>query len=111
MIHHSATRYTCCSTANNQSTKEIIQKVRNLLPKTESISSKTFKEASATSVTPILKINLGLRYFKKIIELSLSDNQKIKRKQLAKWIRTNFPQEDTLRILFSVEKFFETDGF
>ena len=100
----------CCSTANSQGTKENIQKVRNpLLPKTESISSKTFKEASATSVTPILKINLGLRYFKKIIELSLSDNQKIKRKQLANWIRTNFPQEDTLRILFSVEKFFETD--
>ena len=48
--------------------------------------------------------------YKKIVEPSLSDDQKVKRKRFANWVRTNFRKEDTLKILFSVEKFFDIDG-
>ncbi|CAF2054397.1 unnamed protein product, partial [Rotaria magnacalcarata] len=65
---------------------------------------------SATRVRRILKIDLGLKPYKKVIESSLSDDQKIKRKQFANWIRNNFRKEETMRILFSDEKFFEIDG-
>ena len=64
---------------------------------------------SATSTRRILKISLGLKPYKKTIELSLSDDQKIKRKQFANWLRTYFRKENTLRILFSDKKFFDID--
>ena len=48
--------------------------------------------------------------YKTVIESLLSDDQKIKRKKFANWIRTNFRREDTMRILFSDEKFFHIDG-
>ena len=48
--------------------------------------------------------------YKKIIELSLSNDQKIERKLCANWLQTNFRKEDTLRILFSREKFVDIDG-
>ena len=48
--------------------------------------------------------------YKIVIEPLFSDDQKIKRKQFANWIRTNFQREDTMRILFSDEKFFHIDG-
>ncbi|CAM4784202.1 unnamed protein product [Rotaria magnacalcarata] len=47
---------------------------------------------------------------KKVVEPSLSDDQKMKRKKFANWIRTNFRIEETMRILFSDEKFFDIDG-
>ena len=65
---------------------------------------------SATNVRRILKIDLELKFYKKIIEPSLFDDEKIKWKQFANWIRTNFGKEDTLKILFSDEKFFDTDN-
>jgi hypothetical protein len=40
----------------------------------------------------------------------LSDDQKIKRKKFANWVRTNFRKEETMRILFSAEKFFDITG-
>ena len=54
--------------------------------------------------------DLGLRPYKKVIEPLLSNDQKIQRKKFANWLRTNFRKEDTLRILFSDEKFFDIDG-
>ena len=42
-------------------------------------------------------------------EPSLSDDQKIKRKQFSNWLRINFRKGDTLRILFS-EKNSDIDG-
>ena len=44
------------------------------------------------------------------MEPSLSDDQKIKRKQFANWLRTNFRKKDSLRILFSDEQFCDIDG-
>ena len=53
---------------------------------------------------------MGLRPYKKIIELSLSDDQSVKRKKFANWIGTNFRKEDTMEILFSDEEYFDIDG-
>ena len=44
------------------------------------------------------------------MELSRSDDQRVKRKKLAKWLRTSFQNEDTMKILFSDEKYFAVDG-
>ena len=65
---------------------------------------------SATSVRRILKVDLELKPCKKVIEPSLSDDQKIKRKRFANWVRNNFRKEETMRILSSDEKFFDIDG-
>ena len=67
-------------------------------------------DISATSVRRILKNDLGLKPYRKIIEPALSDDQKMKRKKFANWVRTNFRKEDTMKILFSDEKFFDIDG-
>ena len=40
----------------------------------------------------------------------LSNDQKNARKKFANWVRTNFRNEDIMRIFFSDEKFFDTDG-
>ena len=44
------------------------------------------------------------------MELSLSNDQRVKRKKFAKWVRTNFRNEDTMKILFSDEKYFAIDS-
>ena len=44
------------------------------------------------------------------MEPSLSDDQRVKRKKLANWIRTNFRKEDTMKIFFSENKYFDIDG-
>ncbi|CAF4167195.1 unnamed protein product [Rotaria socialis] len=68
-------------------------------------------DISKRSVRRIMKNDLGLYpYKKKVIEPLLSDHQKLKRKQFANWVRTNFRKEDTLKILFSDEKMLDIDG-
>jgi hypothetical protein len=67
-------------------------------------------DISHASVRRIMKNDLGLRPYKKVIEPTHFDDQKIKRKKFANWVQTNFRKEDTLRILFSDEKFFDIDG-
>ena len=44
------------------------------------------------------------------MELSLSDDQRVKRKKFANWVGTNFRKEDTMETLFSDEKYFDIDG-
>ena len=89
---YSATEYTCCS-KDGRGTKENIQKVKNHLHQKQK------------------EIYLELKSIKKkIIELPLSDDRKVKWKQFTNWLRTNFRKEDTIRILFSDEKFFDIDG-
>jgi transposase len=83
-------------------TKENIQKVKTHLRQRKKVSARKLSTElgiSTTSAWRILKIDLGLKPSKKVIEPSLSDEQKIKRKQFANWVRTNFRKEDTLRIL------------
>lgn len=94
-------------------TKENIQKVKNRLRRKKGVSAARLSMElgiSETSVRRILKDDLGLKSYKIIIESFLSDDQKIKRKRFANWVRTNFRKEDTLRILFSDEKLFDIDG-
>ena len=57
-----------------------------------------------------MKNDLGLRSYKVVIEPLLSDDQKVRWKKFANWLRTNFRKEDAMRILFSDEKFFDIDG-
>ena len=69
-------------------TKENIQKVKNRLRRKKGVSARKLSmelSISATSVRRILKIDLGLKPYKKVIEPSLSDDQKIKRKKFANW--------------------------
>ncbi|CAM4980319.1 unnamed protein product [Rotaria socialis] len=94
-------------------TKENIQKVKNRLRRKKRVSARKLSMElgiSATSVRRILKIDLGLKPYKKVIEPSLSDDQKIKRKKFANWVRNNFRKEETMKILFLDEKFFNIDG-
>ena len=82
---YSATRYTSCFT-DSQGTKENTQKVKNRLRgKQKILARKLSREPgiSTTSVRQILKIDLGLEAYKKIIQSSFSDDQKIKWKQFA----------------------------
>ena len=94
-------------------TKENILKVKNRLRRKTGVSTRKLSMElgiSSTSVRRILKVDLGLKPYKKVVEPSLSDDQKIKRKKFANWVRNNFRKEETMRILFSDEKFFDIDG-
>ena len=94
-------------------TKENILKVKNRLRRKTGVSARKLSMKfgiSATSVRQILKIDLGLKPYKKVIKPSLSDDQKIKRKKFANWVGNNFRKEETMRILFSNEKFFDING-
>ncbi|CAM4980305.1 unnamed protein product [Rotaria socialis] len=94
-------------------TSENIRKVKNRCRRKRRVSPRKLSmelDISERSVRRILKNDLGLRPYKKIAEPALSDDQKIKRKQFANWVRTNFRKEETLKILFSDEKLFDIDG-
>ena len=65
---------------------------------------------SRTSVRRILKNDLLLRLYKKIVEPLLIGEHKEKRKEFSNSVRTCFRKEDTMKILFSDEKLFDIDG-
>ena len=103
---------TCAASWIVRALKKIYKKVKNRLLQKQKVSDRKLSRelgVSETSVRWILKIDLGFKSYKKIIEPSLSDDQKIKWKQFANWPRTTFRKEDTL-IVFSDEKFFDIDG-
>ena len=94
-------------------TKGNIQKIKHRLRRKKRVSARKLSmelDISEKSVRRIMKKDLGLRPYKKVIEPLLSNDQKIKRKKFANWLQTNFRKEDTMRILFSDEKFFDIDG-
>jgi inhibitor of nuclear factor kappa-B kinase subunit alpha len=94
-------------------TKSAIKKVKHRVERRKSVSSrKVARELgiSRTSVQRILKNDLGLQAYKIQNEPLLTDEHKEKRIQFANWIRTNFRNEDTMKILFSDEKMFDIDG-
>ena len=59
-----------------------------------------------------MKNDLELRSSKKAIEPLLFNDQKIKRKKFANWVRTNFQKEDTVRMnsLCRMRNFVDIDG-
>ena len=94
-------------------TKENILREKNHLRRKTGVSARKLAMElgiSATNVRRILKVDLGLKPCKKVIESLLSDDQKIKRKKFANWVRKNFRKEETMRILFSDEKFIDIDS-
>ena len=94
-------------------TKANIKKVQDHLHRKSPTSARkiaTELDISRTSVRRILKNDIGLRLYKKIIESSPSNDQRVKRKKFANWLRTNFRKEDTMKILLSDEKYFDIDG-
>ena len=65
---------------------------------------------SRTSVQRILQKDLNLQVYKHRVESLLTNGQKVKRIKFANWIRNHFRKEQTLKILFSDEKFFDLNG-
>ena len=94
-------------------TKHNIQKVKHRLRRKKKVSTRKISmelDLSEPSVRRIMKKDLGLYPYKKVIEPALSDDQKIKRKKFANWVRINFRKKETSKILFSDEKYFDIDG-
>ena len=94
-------------------TKESIKKVKHRLNRKKKVTSRKLAvelNISRTSVRRILKNDLLLRPYKKIVEPLLTDEHKEKRKKFSNWVRTRFRKEDTMKILFSDEKLFDIDG-
>ena len=93
-------------------TKAGIQKVKVRVNRLKEVSSRKLARElgiSRTSVQRVLCDDLGLRAYKVQIEPLLTDEHKETRIRLANWIRTNFCEEDTMKILFSDEKMFDID--
>ena len=94
-------------------TNATIQKVRKKTNKKPQLSARKMAlemGLSETTVRRVLKDDLKLKAYKKTVQPLLTDEHKEKRKRFANWIRTNFRKEDTMRILFSDEKLFDSDG-
>jgi hypothetical protein len=94
-------------------TKSAIQKVKRKLKNRKAVSCRKLAlemHMSSASAYRILKDDLQLRAYKKLVEPLLSDEHKVKRKKFANWVRQHFRKEDTLRFVFSDEKMFDLDG-
>ncbi len=65
---------------------------------------------SRTSARRILRDDLGCRTYKYVIETALTEEHKEKRKNIVNRIRTNFREQERLKILFSDKKMFDIDG-
>ena len=94
-------------------TKANIKKVKDHLRRKSRVSTRkiaTELDILRINVRQILKNDIGLCLCKKLMEFSLSDGQRVKRKKFANWARTNFQKEDTMKIFFSDEKYFDIDG-
>ena len=79
-------------------TNENIREMKNPLRCKGRVSARKLSvelDISERRVLRILKVDLGVGPYQKIIDLALSDDQKTKRKQFANWVRTNFQREKT----------------
>ena len=65
---------------------------------------------SKTSVDRILRIDLGLKAYKRTTVPLLTYAQKVKRVKFSHWVRHNYTKQSSQRILFSDEKIFDLDG-
>lgn len=89
------------------------KKVKNRLGRKKLISTRKLASevgVSVTSVHRILREDLRLKCFKKVVEPMLSNEHKEKRVKFANWVRQKYRKEETMRILFSDEKMFDIDG-
>lgn len=94
-------------------TSGTIQKVKNRINGKRRVSARKLShelKISRTSIQRILKEDLGLFPYKKIVQPFLTDAHKAERKKFSNWVRSNFRKEQTMKILFSDEKLFDIDG-
>ena len=54
-----------------------------------------------------MKNDLGLRPYKTVIELLLSDDQKVKQKKFTNWLRTNFRKEGRHENFFDIDDVYD----
>ena len=102
----------------NRYARPLTAATRPNVKKTESLTRKklsTRKIASKigisqSSVTRILRHNLGLKPYKRRKIPKLTPEHIRKRKSFANWVRNNFTKETSKTILFSDEKLFDLDG-
>ncbi|CAF3367837.1 unnamed protein product [Rotaria socialis] len=94
-------------------TKGASEKVTHCLQRKKPISTRKLAGdlgISQASVQLMLREDLGLKTYKKVVEPMLTDEHKGKRNTFANWVRTNFRKEETMNIFFSDEKMFDIDG-
>ncbi|XP_065665656.1 uncharacterized protein LOC136087078 [Hydra vulgaris] len=90
-----------------------IQKIRSRLKRKKRISTRKLANKlniSRTSVQRMLQKGLNLQAYKHRVEPLLTNGQKVKRIKFANWIKNHFRKEQTLKILFSDENFFDLNG-
>ncbi|CAF0978392.1 unnamed protein product [Didymodactylos carnosus] len=95
------------------SSKTTIRKVKQRLIRKKRVSVRKLARElniSATSAHRILTDDLGCYAYKFVKEPAITDQQKVNRKKFATWIQRTFRKEDTRKILFSDEKYFDVDG-
>ncbi|CAF1052699.1 unnamed protein product [Didymodactylos carnosus] len=68
------------------------------------------KESFFIRAHRILTDDLGCYAYKIVKEPAMTDQQKVNRRKFATWIQRTFRKEDTRKILFSDEKYFDVDG-
>ena len=93
-------------------TTESIKKVNDQLNRKKKVTSQKLAvqvNISRTSVRRVLKNDLLLRLYTKIVRSLVIGEHKEKRKKFSNWVRTRFRKEDTMKILFSDEKLFDID--
>lgn len=94
-------------------TKEVIKKVKGLLKQKKRVTTRKLASElaiSKTTMSRILKNDLRLKCYKKIIQPLLSNAHKAKRIKFGNWARNHYRKSDTMRILFSDEKMFDLNG-
>lgn len=94
-------------------TSGTIQKVKNRITGKRRVAARKLSrelKISRTSIQRILKEDLALFPYKKILQPFLTDAHKAKRKKFSNCVRSHFRKEQTMKILFSDEKLFDIDG-
>ena len=100
--------------ARTVQTKHLIRKVwknfvNNIYKKS---SRKLAKEHNCghTKIVNVIRYDLGLRSYKKIVVSQLNDYQIIKRFRILVWIKNHFDRIKCQKIAFSDEKIFDGDN-
>ena len=94
-------------------TKTNVQKIKKALKNHKLSSTRKLSKKykiSRTSVRRILKNDLNLKPYKRVSVPLITEAHILQRKKFANWVRTNFSKQKTMRILFSDEKIFDTNG-
>lgn len=95
----------------NQVKKELKKKTRNSSPKRTPFRLAQKLNISKSSVSRILKYDLGARAYKRHIVHKLNEKNKMDRLQRCKWLLRNITNEDAKNVLFTDESVFPISGY